>query len=101
MSLSTGAAQPIGSDIEMKMVAVKRVARRRQDDVEIGAGTLGHVAQKIAPRPARGPIARDVDARSIGQLEDADIDRVAERMLAQPSASAALAAALIGPRSDG
>src|SRR5260221_10750959 len=75
---------------------MERIARGRKHDVELATGALGDVVEKVTPRSAREPVALDVDPRSVGELEAADIDGVAERVLAQSSASAALAAALIG-----
>ncbi len=80
----------------MKMVAVERVARRRQHDVEIGAGAFGDIVQEVAAWAVPAPIGLDGDAGAVGELEAADIDGVAARMLAEPPVAAILAAAGIG-----
>ena len=78
------------------MILVERIARRRQHDVEIGAGTFRDVMQEVVPRPTPAPVGLDGDPRAVGELEAADIDGVAQRMLAQPCIAAILAATAIG-----
>src|SRR5579864_2415806 len=80
----------------MYVVEMSAVAARRQHHREITAGAPRQMMQEVALGARRPPIALDADFGPVGQAEARDIDRQAERMLAETARMVAGAAAGIG-----
>ena len=67
--------------IEVEMILMRRVGRRRQYGIERPASAARHIAQEGRRRLRPEPVLLDADKPAIGQLEGADIDGPSQRML--------------------
>src|SRR5260370_33663594 len=71
----------------MDVVVMLGVAVGGQNDREITAGAARKMAQEQALRPALAPILLDADRGAVGQAKAGDVDRPAQRVLAEVAAA--------------
>jgi hypothetical protein len=84
-ALAAVGAGPVGRHVEMEVVAVEPVRIRAQHRAEGPAGRAVRRAQDASFAP-RAPVVEHGQFAAIGQTDPRDVDRVAERMFAEPRA---------------